>query len=124
MENKILQKLDKIDEKFGLIDQRFDVIDQRFEKMDQRFDKVDQKFEKMDQRFDKVEDEMQSGFAIMKISFDDVYERLDRHEASINGLKDEVADVGDSTTRIENKLDLELAAATSRFQRLEHYCGI
>ena len=89
--------------------------------MDQRFEsRLEQMDQKLELRFDKIDD----GFAIMKISFDDVYERLDQHETNINSLKNEIARVGDSTARIEKKLDMELAAIGSRFRRVEQHCGI
>ena len=104
MENKILQTIK-------------DLSIQVDSKIDDLSTQVENLSTKMDDRFETTE-------AIMKIGFDDVYVRPDKHEDNINELKHEVASVGDSTARIETKLDQEMAAVFSRFKRLEQPSGV
>jgi len=117
-------RFEAMDNRFEAIDGRFDSMDNRLDAMDDRFDAMDSRFNGIDNRFDATDDRFGTLEAIMKIGFNDVYVRLDKHEGSINELKHEVAMVGDSTARIENKLDMELTAVFSRFKRLEQPSGV
>ncbi len=91
---------------------------ERFDKLDARFDNLEGRFDNLEGRFDELHDDMESGFAFMKMSFDETFERLNQNDQEHISMKLEQARVGDTCARIERKLDLENAAHCTRLTRL------
>ena len=103
MENRILKKLD-------LIDGRLDGIDRRLSGIDGRLDGIDTKF-------DDLSFELNEFQITTKREFGRVHEKLDKTDN--NSILN-----GDRLAKLDKKLNLELLATRSRFERIESHCGI
>ncbi len=97
-EDKIIQKLENIENKLGQHDERFD-------KIDQRFDKIEQKLTKHHQHFDKVEGKLTEHDTI----FDLLARKSLEHEENIIWIKANMAtknDLREITTTLDTLVGL------------------
>lgn len=60
----------------------------------------------------------------IKQGFDDISTKLAKHDVDFRFVKHELAQVGDTCARLENKMDSELAAHNNSIRTLERHCGI
>jgi CII-binding regulator of phage lambda lysogenization HflD len=58
-ENKILAKIDQLDQKF---DKRFEQVNLKLEKHDKYFERIDKRFEQVDKRFDQLDQKFEKKF--------------------------------------------------------------
>ena len=83
-EEKVLSKLDAMDQRFDAMDQRFDAMDQRLDAMDQRFDAMDQTLqsfrEEVNQEFWAVRIEMQ-------VSMDKVGQKIEKLDNRVGKIE-------------------------------------
>ena len=109
-EEKVLSKLDAMDQRFDAMDQRFDAMDQRLGAMDQTLqsfreevnqefwavriemqvsmDKVGQKIEKLDNRVGKIESVIRKDWDVpnLKIMLNETMEKVGTHSQQIREI--------------------------------------
>lgn len=94
------------------MDRKFEAVDERFAKIDQRFDRVDLRFAQLEktieERFTDVRRDITLQFESVMKRMDLVNERIDKLYVAVDGF-----------VVLHKKLEQELVALQSKYQRLE-----
>lgn len=90
-EDRILEKLSKIDQKLEEHDQRFSNIEKLLIKYDERFDSIDRRFEAMDQKFESID----RRFELIDQRFEKIENKLEEHDQQFSELHEELEFIRD-----------------------------
>ena len=102
---------DKLDELARMVAQGFAHVEERFKKVDEQFARIDARFEKVDEQFARIDDR----FREAQYEVRELGRRMDQQKERIDSLYDHV----DGFITLHQKLDLELAALRSKYNRLD-----
>ena len=82
LDEKVLPRIDHLEERFDGLEERFDGLEERFDGLEERFNGLEERFDGLEERFDGLEER-----------FDGLEERFDGLEERFDGLDGRVKNI-------------------------------